>query len=135
MRHIPTQHPRQFVLLSQGPWLRLSPVSRRGFGVLCLGFVGAMVVIWILLEQQAYQFSHTSHTLVSLLFVAGGLAFVTLLGFVELLRHDSTHQYCPECLKYMTRGARVCPYCGFRDAPAPVTVPAASPVHQPRRSA
>jgi hypothetical protein len=133
MQYISTQHPRQFVLLGQGPWLRLSPVSRRGFGVLCLGFVGAMVVLWILLEQQAYPFSPTSHTLVTLLFVAGGLAFVTLLGFVELLRHDRTHQYCPDCLKYMTRGARVCPYCGLREEQAPAS--SAAPARRPRLSA
>jgi hypothetical protein len=94
-----------------------------------------MAVIWILLEQQAYRFSHTSHTLVTLLFVAGGLAFVMLLGFGELWQLDSNRQYCPDCLKYMTRGARICPYCGFREAPAPLAVPAASPVRRPRRSA
>jgi hypothetical protein len=24
------------------------------------------------------------------------------------------YQYCPDCLSYMTRGAKVCPFCGFR---------------------
>jgi hypothetical protein len=42
-------------------------------------------------------------------------------------------QYCPDCLKYMTRGARVCPYCGFRDDQTPAS--AAAPAHRPRRSA
>ena len=134
MQRTPTRHPRPFVLLGQGPWLRPSPVAQRVCGVLCLGFVGVMVVLWILLEQQEYRFSPTARTLVSLLFIAGGLAFVTLCGFVARWDQDSKRQYCPECLQFMRRGARVCPYCGFRDDQAPATVPAAAPGHRPRRS-
>jgi hypothetical protein len=94
-----------------------------------------MVVLWILLEQQEYRFSPTARTLMALLFVAGGMAFAILLGFGELWKQGSNRQYCPDCLKYMTRGARVCPYCGFREEQAPATVPAASPGRRPRHSA
>ena len=127
--------PRQFVLLGSGPWLRPSPVVQRVCGFLCLGFVGVMAVIWILLEQQEYSSSHTAHTLALLLFVAGGLAFAILLGLGELWKQDSNRQYCPDCLQFMRRGARVCPYCGFQDEQAPAAVPAAPPVRRPRRSA
>jgi hypothetical protein len=86
--------------------------------------VGVLVVLWILLEQQEYRFSPTTRTLVSLFFIAGGLAFVTLCGFVARWDQDSKRQYCPECLQFMRRGARVCPFCGYRDGQA------ATPVHQ-----
>jgi hypothetical protein len=136
MPQISTQHPRQFVLLAPGPWLRQNPVAQRVYGVVCLGCVGTLVVIWILLEQQAYRFSNTLHPLETLLFVAGSLAFVTLCGFVARWDQDSKRQYCPECLQFMRRGARVCPFCGFREEQAPTAVPAASPATPPgRRSA
>lgn len=134
MRQNSTQHPRQFVLLGQGPWLRQHPIVQRVCGVVCLGALGVMVVVAGVLVERAPGY-HGDSTLVWLLLGAGALAFFSLMGFVELLSHDRTHQYCPDCLKYMTRGARVCPYCGFREEQPPTATPAATPLHQPRRSA
>jgi hypothetical protein len=126
MQHTPPQHPRQFVFLDQGPWLRQHPLAQRVCGVLCLGALGVMVVVAGVLVQRAPGY-HGDSTPVWLFLGAGITAFLALGVFVGLLSHDRTHQYCPDCLKYMTRGARVCPYCGFHEEQAPAAVPAAPP--------
>jgi hypothetical protein len=135
MRHTPTQPPRSFVPLGQGPWLRQHPIVQRVCGVLCLGALGVMVVVACVLGQKVSPVYHGNYTLVWLLLGAGALAFFSLWGFVACRDHDSNHQYCPECLQFMRRGARVCPFCGFREEQTPTATPAATPLHQPRRSA
>jgi hypothetical protein len=125
-------YPRQFVLLGRGPWLRPHPIAQRACGFLCLGAVGVMVVVACMLVQKISPVYHRNYTLVWLFLSAAGLAFVSLWGFVARWDHDSKHQYCPDCLKYMTRGARVCPYCGLREEQVPAS--AAPPARHPRLS-
>jgi hypothetical protein len=86
--------------------------------MLCLGAVVVMIVA-IVLAQGLPPLSDREHTLMSLFFGAGGLAFIALLILAECTLRDGNRQYCPDCLQYMTRGAHVCPFCGFRDAQAP----------------
>jgi hypothetical protein len=74
-------------------------------------------------------------TLVGLCLGAGMLLFIVPFVFLALLLDRRTRQYCPDCLQYMMRGARVCPFCGFREEPAPAAVPAAPSGLRPRRSA
>ena len=50
--------------------------------------------------------------LLSCLGVVLSLVFLLIL-WVEWSCRDA-YQYCPECLSYMARGAKVCPFCGFR---------------------
>jgi hypothetical protein len=117
MHAAPSQHPRQFVLLGSGPWLRPSPVAQRVCGFLCLGAVVVMIVAMVL-AQGLPPLSDRKHTLMLLFFGAGGLAFIALLTLAECKLRDGHRQYCPECLQCMRRGARVCPYCGLREEPA-----------------
>jgi hypothetical protein len=65
--------------------------------------------------------------------VASLILFMVPFVFLALLLERRTRQYCPDCLQYMTRGARVCPFCGFRDGQVPASV--AAPAPRPRRSA
>lgn len=48
---------------------------------------------------------------------------VTLCMVAMQALHRASSQYCPDCLQYMTRGARVCPFCGFRPTPGVPDVP------------
>jgi hypothetical protein len=125
MQRDSTQHPRQFVLLGRGPWLRPSPIAQRICGVVCLGALGVMVVAAIL-GPRAFPLSTASKNLFLLFLGAGVTAFLALWGFVACWNHDSNHQYCPDCLQYMTRGARVCPYCGLRDDQASTSAAASA---------
>jgi hypothetical protein len=134
MQQTPTRHPRQFVLLGTGPWLRPHPFLKRCIGLIFLVAVLTLVVT-IVRMQRVPPVSDPGNILMALFFGAGGVAAAALLTLGGLWIQDSERQYCPDCLKYMTRGARVCPYCGFHDAPAPAAVPAAPPVRRPRRSA
>lgn len=74
-------------------------------------------------------------TLVGLCLGASMVLFIVPFVFLALLLERRTRQYCPDCLQYMTRGARVCPYCGFRDDQAPAAGTAALPVRRPHLSA
>jgi hypothetical protein len=98
-----------------------------------------LVAVGLVLGVLGYGERIDPHATSSLLF------FVLLVGIIGMLLgplallgawiQGRSIQYCPDCLKYMTRGARVCPYCGFRDDQAPAVTPAATPHHRPRRSA
>ena len=57
----------------------------------------------------------------AVMFLLCALAVMVTLFFLLLLWVErssrNVYQYCPECLSYMTRGAKVCPFCGFRPEP------------------
>ncbi len=104
-----------FVLLQDGPWLyrRVWTPSRRWgfFGLLTLSIV---LPLWSLARTT---------TFVLVLFLYGGtvLALSMFVGVSVALIGDAmvacNRQYCPRCLRYMTRGAHVCPFCHFRPSP------------------
>lgn len=57
----------------------------------------------------------------AIMFLLCALAVMVALFFLLLLWIERSsrdlYQYCPDCLSYMTRGANVCPFCGFRPEP------------------
>lgn len=107
-----TTLPHSFVPLQDGPWLSRriwTPAVRRGvLGLLALSML-------LLLCIPAYT---TSFVLGLLRYGGTFFAFSMLLslgiGLVGETLTARTRQYCPECLRYTTRGARVCPFCHFR---------------------
>jgi hypothetical protein len=62
------------------------------------------------------------HPLFVMLLLLSALALlavlISLILLVSALCRD-LHQHCPDCLSYMTRGAKVCPFCGFQPETAP----------------
>jgi hypothetical protein len=67
-----------------------------------------------------------SETVGVIMLLVSGLAilfsFWALAGVVLWWSWNARHQYCPDCLSYMTRGAQVCPFCSFRPG-TPVSAP------------
>jgi len=51
--------------------------------------------------------------------LAAMVALICLILLVGTLLRRDLRQYCPDCLSYMTRGAKVCPFCGFRPEAPP----------------
>lgn len=108
--------PRHLTPLEHGPWLtELS--SLRALRFVALGASGGVLVA-LMLGPHALPGSSAWHVLAWLLMYAGMLAVLTLLRLWVQSAWNATHQYCPDCLSYMTRGAQVCPFCGFRAPPA-----------------
>jgi hypothetical protein len=125
--------PRHLGPLDDGPWLRDRTTAR-----ICglISVLAVLVVLGVLgsgarIDPRSPRSSILFFVL--LLGVIGGL--LGPLGTIILWLQGRLIQFCPDCLKSMTRGARVCPYCGFRDEQTPTATPAATPLHQPRRSA
>jgi len=54
------------------------------------------------------------------------LVFTPCLVVMQALNRR-LYQWCPDCLQSMTRGARVCPFCGFRPTPGEPDVPSSRP--------
>jgi hypothetical protein len=108
--------PRHFRLIDDGPWLR-DRTAVRVWGWLSILAVG------LVLGVLGYGERIDPHATSSLLFFALLLGIIGMLlgplATLTLWLHSRSIQYCPDCLKYMTRGACVCPYCGFRAEPAP----------------
>ena len=129
MRTTP-ERPRHLGLLDDGPWLR-DRTAVRLCGWIWLVAVG--VVIGALVVGPLVDDRPTLAMALLLTMLLGAFAAVcSPLAMLGVWIQCRSIQYCPDCLKYMTRGARVCPYCGFRDVPAPA---AAAPAPRPRRSA
>jgi hypothetical protein len=127
--------PRHLGLLDDGPWLR-DRTAVHICGWIWLVAVGVVIGALVLGEWTAPD---PRSSLAALLFVALILgAFVAVCGPLAMLGvwiQGRSVQYCPDCLKYMTRGARVCPYCGLRKEQEPAAGTAAPPFRRPRRSA
>jgi hypothetical protein len=70
-----------------------------------------------------------------LLFLCVIAGLVVLNGCIVLVAaviSSPVDQYCPDCLSYMTRGAKVCPFCGFRETPPPGAHQQTSAYHRRR---
>jgi hypothetical protein len=125
---------RNLIPIQNEPWLRAkseAPLVLRWFfgatGVilttLCLGGMG-----WI---------PAAPHPLGGILLLLSALAtmvvLICLILLVGTLLRRDLRQYCPECLSYMTRGAKVCPFCGFRPEAPPRSAPQQSLTRQQAR--
>jgi hypothetical protein len=125
--------PRHLGLLDDGPWLRDRTAVR------VWGWISVLSVLVVIGALCVFPLADSRSALATALFVVllfGGIGVLFgPLGTIMLWLQGRVIQYCPDCLKYMTRGARVCPYCGFRDEQTPAAVPAATSVHRPHRSA
>ena len=110
----------RFVPSEHGPWFRAKSEILHFLGV----FLGAMGVIFVMivlgimgLIPQAPDPLFVMVLLISALALLAAL--ISLILLVSALLCRDPHQYCPDCLSYMTRGAQVCPFCGFRPETAP----------------
>jgi len=111
---------RDLIPMQNEPWLQAkseAPLVLRWFfgatgvmlATLCVGGMG-----WI---------PAAPHPLGGILLLLSALAAMVVLICLILLvgawlRRD-LHQYCPDCLSYMMRGAKVCPFCSFRPETPP----------------
>lgn len=106
---------REILPMEHEPWLRAKSTVPRTLLVI-LGCVGCIFVTLFLGGMGWIPVA--PHPLGGILLLLSVLAvLVALLCLVTLPVERSRHkryQYCPECLSYMTRGAKVCPFCGFR---------------------
>jgi hypothetical protein len=105
--------------LGQGPW-RTDPAAVRFYGsislVTCVVAMGLALVVprYYTIISKPGDWVHTTVGIMLVLFVA---ALGSLAVMIVCWLGERTVQYCPECLTSMTRGAYVCPYCGFRETP------------------
>lgn len=124
-----TEHapPRHLAPLNTGPWLRDRRIVRI-FGLICLAAMGVILGALVLgpwINPNSAMLSVCFWALIYAMIIEVFGLLLLLLVWVE----NRAIQYCPDCLQYMTRGARVCPYCGFQDKQASTAVPAVQPVH------
>jgi len=117
----PTRH--GLVPLPDAPWLTLRS-SARPLGYVLVGTLGCLLGINAVGNLAHARHWHTLVEVMAFLLVAtllcafGGLAALGMRGIQRRM-----YQWCPDCLQYMTRGARVCPFCGFRPTPGEPDVP------------
>lgn len=108
--------PHGLVPSANAPWLTPRSWVRPGayavFGML-LGLPGLLVLIESL---HPARWPNVRFFLI-LLIPLTLLCLVITLGMVAMQAlHRAQYQWCSDCLQYMRRGARVCPFCGFRPA-------------------
>lgn len=111
--------PRDLDPIEHEPWLRAKSVVPRILGAI-FGCVGVIFVTLFLGATRVIPELSPSLGIALLLLsaLAGLVVFICLVLLWEERSSRNMYQYCPECLSYMTRGATVCPFCGFRgDAP------------------
>ena len=106
-----TAVPSHFVPLQHGPWLSRK-VWTPGRRWTCAGLLTLSILLPLGIPVRTVSFvlgflryGGTFFVLCLLLGVGIGL-----FGEAMVVR---TRQYCPACLRYMTRGAHVCPFCHF----------------------
>jgi hypothetical protein len=79
-----------------------------------------LVVLILVVLNALITESLVSNTVVSLVLIVCGAALLFGLAFLSrsivAWSWRTQHQICPDCLSDMTRGAKVCPFCGFRPA-------------------
>ena len=110
---------RRLEPIENEPWLRVKsaiPILRR----ICYGAIGVLLMIGIVAALGNKDLMPDAMAPLSLLLacIASLTLLVCLLLLVVAWMDRDAYQYCPDCLSYMTRGAQVCPFCGFR-APSP----------------
>lgn len=101
--------------IANGPWLRAKSEVPMLVGI-CCGAVAFMLLTLLFLHLGDVDLvpDAIGDTMLLLSALASVAALVSLIWLVVALVCRASHQYCPECLSYMTRGATVCPFCGFR---------------------
>jgi hypothetical protein len=112
-RHPVTPH--HLIPIEHEPWLQkksMVPTVKRLFlGSLCLILLTVMVFPF---GQMGLVPDAVGVVLLLLSGLAVLVALLCLTLLVEMVLCRDPYQYCPDCLSYMTRGAKVCPFCGFR---------------------
>ena len=124
--------PRGLVPSADAPWLTQRSWGRPGAYVV-LGIVSVSLILCVLMDRlNAQRWPNARLALIFLLVALMMGAFYTLGIVVMHTLHRVRSQYCPDCLQAMTRGAHVCPWCGFRPGDAsPTRVPSRLvPVHR-----
>jgi hypothetical protein len=89
-----------------------------------LGIISLSLVLGVMIDRLNAQ--HWPNARVALVFLLVALMMGALytLGMVVMhALHRVRFQYCPDCFQSMTRGAHVCPWCGFRPTPEEPGVP------------
>jgi hypothetical protein len=118
------------------PWLQAKSEVPQFLGVF-LGAVGVILLMMVLASLDLIpKAPHPLGALCLLLAAfAGMVALICLIWLAVALVCGRTpsHQYCPDCLSYMTRGAKVCPFCGFRPAVTQKIIPPPSVSSSGRR--
>lgn len=111
---------RRLVPIKHGVWLQVQSPAARVMGILC--GTGSLMLVTILLFRFG-RMGLVSETVGAIMLLLTGLAILfslcALVGVVVWWSWNAQHQYCPDCLSYMTRGAKVCPFCGFRETAPP----------------
>jgi hypothetical protein len=113
------------------PWLRAKSIALMAKRVL-LGTAGLILLTLLLFPFG--EIGLVPDAIGAIMLLVSGLAVIVSLFCLLFLwlewSYRDTYQYCPDCLSYMTRGANVCPFCGFR----PETAPPASPQQTSHRA-
>lgn len=114
--------------MEHAPWLQATselPLVLRW----CCGAMGMLVVLVALIALAPLP--GPPHPLGGLLvllsLLTGVVVLYCLIVCVGVLCCRDRSQYCPDCLSYMTRGANVCPFCGFRPEGATPSTPPRRP--------
>ncbi len=121
-----TSQPRarqRFESAAYGPWLQptsFAPIVRKVGGGTGCAMIGLLVLFATAKAGLISNQAPWPNTLGVLLFIATivGLFASGWCGvmWARTVWDRRNRQYCPDCLSYMSRGAHVCPFCGFRDA-------------------
>jgi hypothetical protein len=123
--HCPSTH--RLVRIKHRVWLQVQSPAARITGILC--GTGGLILVTILLFSFG-RMGLVSETIGAIMLLATGLAILlslcALAGVVLWWSWNAQPQYCPDCLSYMTRGATVCPFCGFREMTLPDIPPQTS---------
>jgi hypothetical protein len=126
-RSIPARVPTyRLVPIENEPWLCIRSLTPIVIGVLCgtggVIFATLMLFAWAragLVSSNATAPNALAGILLLLSCLGVVLSLFVLLQWWITSALRATRQYCPDCLSYMTRGANVCPFCGFRAVAAP----------------
>ena len=109
---------RKLEPLGSGPWLQVKSIAPTVKWA--LGGTGSCILLLLLLFPFG-KMGYVPEAIGIILFLLSGFGVMISLFLLSLLWIERSsrdlHQYCPDCLSYMTRGAKVCPFCGFRPEP------------------
>lgn len=115
--------PRGFVPMVGAPWLTLPP-SVRPLGYVLVGTLGCFLGINAMGAHASARNWHTLVGVMVFLLVATLIGAFGVLGVLAMRGiQRGRYQWCPDCLQYRTRGARVCPFCGLHTTPGEPDVP------------
>lgn len=116
-------------LVPQGgePWYTCPSWVRPG-SYAVLGMLGGILGLRPLVEHiDVRQWPHLGFFLGLLIPCTLFCLAITLCMVLMQALNRRYYQWCPECLQAMTRGAHVCPFCGFRPGERAPDRPASRP--------